>query len=81
MRFKPIYTLLQCQFIPLTNSPWEQEGCSEADFVIGLVVKTRMVQMQGSKPKQEKHSVYSFERGRSEEVPGKPQRPRPSDEP
>lgn len=37
--------------------------------------------MQGSKQKQGKYSVYSFERGRGEGVAGKPERPHPGDEP
>lgn len=39
------------------------------------------MQMQGSKQKQGKYSVYSFERGRGEGEAGKPERPHPSDEP
>lgn len=82
VHFKPIYTLLQCQFIPppKLSSGAEGDG-ARLILLIGLMVETRMMQMRGSKQKQGKYSVYSFERGKSEGVAGKPERPHPGDEP
>lgn len=64
LRFEPIYTLLQCQFIPLEKLSLaaERDG-ARLILLIRLMVETRRMQTQGSKQKRGKYCVYSFERG------------------